>query len=197
MLVGGEAADHELGFAAVVGRFDDAAVALQQGVGRAADALVGIDHQDALADQRRPQLDAADVRLGLGRGHRLADLLDHLLDVAGIAQDLLQPLDHVRLVADVALHHVDGVVQDVVDRQRDGAVDRLDAGRGRARLFGASSSSVLSATATSRAKISRNCRSLSLNARGSGLSTLSVPITRSCSMTGTVNELRAFWRPSR
>ena len=40
--------------------------------------------------------------------------------------------------------------------------------------------------ATSRAKISRNCRSLSLNARGSGLSTLSVPVTRSCSMTGTV-----------
>ena len=49
-----------------------------------------------------------------------------------------------------------------------------------------SSSSVLSAMATSRAKISRNCRSLSLNARGSGLSTLNVPITRSCSMRGTV-----------
>ena len=64
--------------------------------------------------------------------------------------------------------------------------------------FSASSnSSVFSAAATSRAKISRNCRSLSEKARGSVLSTLKVPVTRSCSMTGTVIELRAFWAPWR
>ena len=63
----------------------------------------------------------------LGGGHLLAHLLDHLLDVAGVAQDRLQPLDHLGLVADVALHDVHGVVQDVVDRQGHGAVDRLDA----------------------------------------------------------------------
>ena len=54
-----------------------------------------------------------------------------------------------------------------------------------------SSSSVFRATATSRVKISRNCRSLSLNARGSGLSTLNVPITSSCNTSGTVSELLA------
>ena len=53
-------------------------------------------------------------------------------------------------------------------------------------------SSVLSAAATSRAKISRNCKSLSVNARGSVLSTLNVPVTVSCNITGTVIELRAF-----
>ena len=50
---------------------------------------------------------------------------------------------------------------------------------------------MFSATATSRLKISRNCRSLSVNARGSGLSTLNVPITSSCSISGTVSELLA------
>ena len=55
----------------------------------------------------------------------------------------------------------------------------------------ASSSSVLSATATSRVKISRNCKSLSVNARGSGLSTLNVPMTSSCKTSGTVSELLA------
>ena len=61
----------------------------------------------------------------------------------------------------------------------------------------ASSSSVFSAAATSRQKISRNCKSLSVNARGSGLSTLKVPITSSCSSKGTVSELFAPLAPGR
>ena len=65
--------------------------------------------------------------MGLRRGHLLPDLLDHLLDVAGVAEDALQPLDHFRLVADVALHDVDRLVEDLVHRQGHGAVDGLDA----------------------------------------------------------------------
>ena len=74
--------------------------------------------------------------MGLPGRHRLADLLDHLLDVAGVAEDPLQALDHLGFVADVALHDVDRLVEDLVDRQGHGAVDGLDALGGRVRLFG-------------------------------------------------------------
>ena len=59
-----------------------------------------------------------------------------MLDIASIAENVLQPLDHLRFVADVAFHDVDGVVENVVDRQRDGTVDRLDAFGRRRRLLG-------------------------------------------------------------
>ncbi len=107
----------------------------KQRVGGAANAFIGIHHQHAPPNEGRPQLDAGRGRLGLGRGHRLAHLLDDLLDVAGIAEDRLQPLDHVWLMADVALHHVDGIVEDVVHRHGDGAVDGLDAGGRRVGFF--------------------------------------------------------------
>ena len=48
-----------------MGRFDDAAVALQQVVGGAADAFVGIDHQNPPAAQQRPLVDLLAVRMGL------------------------------------------------------------------------------------------------------------------------------------
>jgi spermidine/putrescine-binding protein len=46
------------------------------------------------------------------------------------------PQIDVWLMADVALHHVDGVVEDVVDRQSDGAVNGFDARSCGAGLFG-------------------------------------------------------------
>ena len=51
--------------------------------------------------------------------------------------------------------------------------------------------------ATSRQKILRNCRSLSVKACGCGLSTLNVPITSLCSLSGTVSELLAPVTPVR
>ena len=99
-------ADHAQGFRAVVGRFDHAAVAIQQGVGGAADVLVGVDHQHPPPAQYGPLLDVQCRRMGLGRGHLLADLLDHLFNIAGVAEDALQALDHFRLVTDVALHDI-------------------------------------------------------------------------------------------
>ena len=74
--------------------------------------------------------------MGLRRGHFLADLLNHLLDVAGVAENALQTFDDFRLVADVALHDVHGVVEDVVDRQGHRAVNRLDVFRRGGRFFG-------------------------------------------------------------
>ena len=63
-------------------------------------------------------------------------LLDHLLDVAGVAQNPLQTLHHIGVMADVALHDVHGVIENVVHRQRHGPVDRLDALRGRGSFLG-------------------------------------------------------------
>ena len=85
--------------------------------------------------QRRPLFDLLARRQRLHGGHRLADFLNHLLDIAGIAQNALQPLDHFGLVADVALHDVHGVVQNIVDRQGHGAVNGLDAFLGGVGLF--------------------------------------------------------------
>jgi hypothetical protein len=66
-----------------------------------------------------------------------------------------------------------------------------------ARFSTASSSSVKRAAASSRQKISVNCRSFSLNADGFGLSTLKVPMTRFERLMATVSELRAPCEPSR
>ena len=125
----------QIGLGAVVGGLHGAAVAVQQAVGGAADVLVGIDHQHPAAPQRRPLVHLHRLRMGLGGRHLLTHLLDHLLDVAGVAEDALQPLDDFRLVADVALHDVDGLVEDFVHRQGHGAVDGLDAFRRRAGLL--------------------------------------------------------------
>src|SRR5262249_48099998 len=130
------AADHELGFAAVVGRFDDTAITFQERVGGAANAFVGVDDQYAAANEQWPRLDASARWLGFDRGHRLADFLNHLFDVASVSQNLLQALDDLGLVADVSLHDVNGVVEDIVHGQSDGAVNGLDARGGRTCLFG-------------------------------------------------------------
>ena len=89
MLIVGQAANHELGLAAVVGGFDDTAISFEQRVSGVADAFVGIDHQDAAADEQRTRLAANCGRLGLGRGHGLPYFLNHLLDIAGVPQNLL------------------------------------------------------------------------------------------------------------
>ncbi len=39
-------------------------------------------------------------------------------------------------MTDVSLHHVDGIVEDIIDRQSDCAVNGFDAGGGCAGLFG-------------------------------------------------------------
>ena len=105
-------------------------------MGGAAHVLVGVDHQNPPAAEHRPLLDLHRRRQGLGRRHLLAHLLDHLLDVAGVAEDALQPLGHFRLVADVTLHHVHRVVENLVDRHGHGAVNGLDALGRRGGLLG-------------------------------------------------------------
>src|SRR5688572_3503554 len=66
VLVGRQAAGHELCFAAVMGCFDDAAIPLQKRVSRAANALIGIHHQNPPSHQRWPELHACRRWLGLG-----------------------------------------------------------------------------------------------------------------------------------
>ena len=46
-----------------MGRFDDAAVAIEQFVSRGADRFVGVDHQDAAAGQERAEFDRGGSRL--------------------------------------------------------------------------------------------------------------------------------------
>ena len=53
-IVGRKAANHELGFAAVVGRFDDAALPFQQIVGGDANILISIDNQNPSAAKISP-----------------------------------------------------------------------------------------------------------------------------------------------
>ena len=65
--------------------------------------------------------------VGCARRHLLSHLLDRLLDVTGVAEDPLEPLHDISVVADVAFHDVDSVIEDVVDREGDCPVDRLDA----------------------------------------------------------------------
>ncbi len=55
----------------------------------------------------------------------LADLLNRLLDVTRVLQNPAQAIDHLGLVTNVRLHHVDGIVQNLVYRQRDGAVNGI------------------------------------------------------------------------
>ena len=74
--------------------------------------------------------------MGLAGRHLLPHLLNHLLDVAGVAEDVLQPLGDIGIVADVALHDVHGVVENVINRQGHGAVDRFDTFGGGRGLFG-------------------------------------------------------------
>ena len=62
----------------------------------AANVLVRIDDQNLQAAQLRPLLILHRLRMRLAGGHFLPDLLNHLLDVAGVAEDALQPLDDVR-----------------------------------------------------------------------------------------------------
>ena len=88
-------------------------------------------------------------RPGFARRHLLPDHLDHLLDVPGVAEDPLEPLGRLGVVAGVVFQQAHRIVEDFVDREGHGAVDRLDAG-GPALAFSAdSSSSVFSAVATS------------------------------------------------
>ena len=53
-----------------------------------------------------------------------------------LGEQPLQPGDDVGLVADVSLHDVDRVVEDLVDRQRDGAMNRLHTLLSRVRFLG-------------------------------------------------------------
>src|SRR5690606_31911876 len=107
-----------------------------QAVSCTADRRVLVDYEEAFTHQLRTRLAAKSLGACLGRGHRLPDFVDHLLDVAGILQDVLESLDYLWLVANVALHNVHRVVQNDVDRHRHGAMDRLDTGGGGSRLLG-------------------------------------------------------------
>ena len=105
-------------------------------MGRRANLLVGIDHENPLLRQGPPPLAAPMLGVGRARRHLLSHLLDRLLDVAGVPQDPLETFDDVGVVADVALHDVDGVIENVVDREGDRPVDRLDTLGGRRGLLG-------------------------------------------------------------
>ncbi len=89
--------------------------------------LVGIGHEDPPAQQGPPSIALPQLRVGGTGGHFFAHLLDHLLDVTRITKDPLQPFDHVGIVADIFLHHANGIVEDVVDGKGYRTVDRLDA----------------------------------------------------------------------
>ncbi|NBU17634.1 MAG: hypothetical protein EBS48_11640, partial [Actinobacteria bacterium] len=95
----------------------DRAVALEEAVCRGPHLLVGVDDEDPLPGQRPAPLAAPMLRVGGAGRHLLPHLLDRLLDVAGVAEDALEALPDVGVVADVALHDVDRVVEDVVHRQ--------------------------------------------------------------------------------
>ena len=57
----------------------------------------------------------------------MAHILNQGLDIPGVTQDVAQPFANLGVVPDVGLDHMHGLVQDVVDGQRYGPVDRLDA----------------------------------------------------------------------
>ena len=103
---------------------------------RASHVAVFVDQQHTAVLQIGPFLERLDLGMGLHRRHLLPDFLDHLFDVAGVSQDPLQAFDHLGLVADVAFHHVHGVVKNFVDRQSNRGVNGLDTLSGRRGLFG-------------------------------------------------------------
>ena len=117
----------------VAGGLDGRPLAAEQVVGRPADRLVGVDDQEPRAGQpgrggrRRP------LRLG---GDRRADLLDQAADLPGPVEQVPQPGDDVLVVAGVAVEDGGRVGEDVVQRQRQLAADRLDRGGRRADLLG-------------------------------------------------------------
>ena len=96
-------------------------------MGRRPHLFVSIRDENASPDERRVAVSLASLGVGRTGGHLLAHLLDHLLDVAGISQDPLQSLHEVSIVADVAFHDADGVVEDVVHGKRHGTMDGFDA----------------------------------------------------------------------
>ena len=84
------------------------------------------------------------------------DLLDHLLDVAGVAEDP-STFDDLGFVADVAFHDVDRLVESLTGRAT--ALWMASTLSAAVLAFSATSSSRVFTAATSRLKISRNCRS--------------------------------------
>ena len=100
-----------------------------------ADRLVGIDHQNSPANKQRSRRSDIGYRRSCHWGHILADFLYHLLDIARIAQNMLQSLHDFRFVTDITLHHIDGIVENVIHGQCDRAMNRFDACRCRTGLL--------------------------------------------------------------
>ena len=96
-------------------------------MGRRPHLFISIRDENTSPEKRRVAVSLAALGVRRTGGHLLAHLLDHLLDVAGISQDSLQSFHEVSVVADVAFHDADGVVEDVVHGKRHGTMDGFDA----------------------------------------------------------------------
>ena len=117
----------------VAGRFDAGPLAAEQVVSRPADRLVGIDDQQPRSAQPRGGHGLA--LLGLGHDRR-AGLVYQAANFPRPIEQMTQPRDDVFVVARVAVEHGGRIGDDVVQRQRQLAVDRLDRCAGRADLLG-------------------------------------------------------------
>ena len=117
---------HRCRFGAIAGCLHDAAVSLKEIMGRSSHLLVGVDYEYLPARDESLALALPQLRVGRTGSHLFAHLLNDLLDIAGVPQDPLQTLHHVGVVADITLHDVDGIVQDVIDGQGHSAVNCFD-----------------------------------------------------------------------
>src|ERR1700692_4353028 len=96
-------------------------------MGGTADGFVGINDENSSTLKAGPLFDLFAGRQSLDGGHGLSDFLDYLLNISGMAENALQALPPVGVVANIALHDIDGVVEDFIDRQRYGPVNGLHA----------------------------------------------------------------------